>query len=85
MRTQMVSVPVTSVEPGSNFSFLGTQYVRATKEQEAKHPAAELLDARGPGTLVLAYMLGYRGGKSTRTPISIVSDSKVWIKQEVGR
>lgn len=81
MRSRMVAIPVTEVGPGENFAFLGTQYVRATEDQVPKHPARELAEGK---SAVLAYMLGYRHGKSVRTPMSIVSDATVWITREVG-
>jgi hypothetical protein len=83
----MVMKSVGSVEPGTEFSFRGTLYVRASEQQEPKHPAQEILQLRGVGSVVLAYMVGRKNGKETKTPMSIVArdergiPTQVWVRK----
>jgi hypothetical protein len=84
----MMMVSVGLVAPGTEFSFRGTLYVRATEAQEPRHPAQDILRMRGEGSAVLAYMVGKKHGKETRTPMSIVTTddrgvpTQVWVKKE---
>jgi hypothetical protein len=89
MNSKLISVPINTILPGQTFQYLGQKYVRAQKDQLAKHPSQELVAQREPGSLVLAYSLVYkRDGTVTKTPVSIAVGidfipTVVWIKRGV--
>lgn len=65
-------VKVQDIQPGQQFDFYGSRYVRATADELPRHPARE--NPR-PG-IILVYMLG-RGANAKRTPASFLPDTDV--------
>lgn len=74
MRSRMRYIPITQVRPGEQFVHHGIAYVRATEQEDRKHPARELAKRRGR-PLVFAYSTG-----KERTPVSFVPDLDVYVE-----
>lgn len=70
-RSKLRYIPITKVLPGQEFVHYGIAYIRATEEQERKHPAREL-DRNPNRPLVYAYTT-----EGERTPVSFVPELKV--------
>ena len=64
-------MPITNVRPGQGFVHYGIAYVRATEQEERKHPAREV-DRNPNRPLVYAYTV-----EGERTPVSFVPELKV--------
>ena len=76
MKAITTQVLVESTQPGQEFMYRGSRYVRATDDQARKHPAREIKTPR----VVLAYMVTYRGSQQVRTPTSFIPDLEVWVR-----
>ena len=75
MRKRWNYVPITAVKPGQQFVHYSILYVRATEQEEKKHPAQELAKLRGR-ELIFAYTV-----EGERTPVSFVPDLKVNVER----
>lgn len=64
-------IPITKVLPGQEFIHYGIAYVRATEQEERKHPSREL-DRNPNRPLVFGYTV-----EGERTPVSFVPELKV--------
>lgn len=73
-------VPIATVPKGGKFEHYRDPYVRATKQEESRHPGQKLVAKRGKGKIVLAYMLPSKG-QSGRTPVSFNADVRVVVTE----